>query len=66
MSVGMVAYRCFLLDPDKRPRSAQVAELRDDQAAIEWAARLLDADPRSAAIEVWQVARLVCRHERTL
>ncbi len=60
----MVAYRCLFFDAAKHTRRVASAELPDDPAAIEWAAGLLAADPLSAAIEVWQLARLICRHER--
>ena len=60
----MGAYRCIFLDVSKHTRRVESAELPDDPAAIEWAAGLLAADPLSAAIEDWQLAHLVCRHER--
>jgi hypothetical protein len=39
-------------------------DLPDDEAAIKWGAALLTADRPCAAIEVWQLARRVCRLQR--
>jgi hypothetical protein len=60
----MASYRCYFFDADDRIISVDSTDLPDDEAAIKWGAALLTADRPCAAIEVWQLARRVCRLQR--
>jgi hypothetical protein len=60
----MASYRCYLFDVDDHILSVDSTDLPDDDAAIRWGAALLVADRPCVAIEVWQLARRVCRLQR--
>jgi hypothetical protein len=64
LSVDAVAsYRCLCFAAGGKIVAVDVSDQPDDEAASRWGAALLDRDTRCAAVEVWQLARRVCRHE---
>jgi hypothetical protein len=62
----MAVYRCYQFNPDGRIIGVEISDQPDDDAAALWGAGLLDRnpDPACQAVEVWQLARRICRLER--
>ena len=61
----MATYRCFFFGPDGGIVGVETADQPDDDAAAQWGAGLLTRDASCRAVEVWQLTRRICRHERS-
>ena len=60
----MAAYRSYCFGPSGGIVTVDASDLADDDAASRWGADLLARSGACDAVEVWQLSRRVCRHER--
>jgi hypothetical protein len=60
----MTSYRCYFFDAKNKIASVENADQPDDEAARRWGEALLQRDPVTRAVEVWQLARQICRYEK--
>ena len=57
----MRSYRCYYLDERDMIFLAEIIEADSDEDALRQAAVLLAKKPKTSAVEVWDLARLVDR-----
>jgi hypothetical protein len=60
----MAAYRSYCFGPSDGIITVDVSEQVDDEAASRWGATLLARNEACRAVEVWELSRRVCRHQR--
>jgi len=60
----MAAYRSYCFGPGGGIITVDASDLVDDDAASRWGADLLARSEACSAVEVWELSRRVCRHER--
>ena len=60
----MAAYRSYCFGPSGGIMTVDASDQVDDEAASRWGADLLARNQACRAVEVWELSRRVCRHER--
>ncbi len=60
----MRSYRCYFLDKDGRISALEVVECDSDDEARQMALQMLRQRPHHFAVEVWDQARRIVRHDR--